>query len=154
MSETPPMKDRTFRCAAAAIIVVALARPSWATPGEFVQGSRRNPRYRETADGLPFIPNGLHLAHPLHGGPGHERENRTAWVNALANQCGHRIRVWRGHSWWCPETALGVFDESAAHRRRDLLDLCGRRGVRGRTPFTRLRRSPRIGRSDWPWEAP
>lgn len=140
----------TVRRAAAALFVPALAATSTAATGEFVRVSPRNPRYFETADARPFIPIGLNIAHPLHRGPGHERENMTAWVNALADQRGNLIRVWLWHSWWCPETAPGVFDEAAADRLRELLDLCGRRGVRVKITLDYFREvDPATVRQPW-----
>ncbi|MCX7819364.1 MAG: hypothetical protein N2652_09190 [Kiritimatiellae bacterium] len=129
------------------VLPVAGAR----TPAaEFIRVSPRHPRYFETTDGRPFIPNGLNMVHPLHHGRGRERETMAGWVNALADHRGNLIRIWLWHSWWCPETAPGVFDETIAQRLGELLELCSRRGVRVKITLDFFREiDPASARQPW-----
>ncbi len=134
----------------AACSLVALVHAGPAATNQFVRVSTRNARYFETADGQPFIPIGLNIAHPLHGGPGRERQNMECWLRALAAQRGNLIRIWLWHSWWCPETAPGVFEDRGADRLRELLDLCGRCGVRVKLTLDHFREiDPATVRQPW-----
>lgn len=137
------------RCAAwiASLTLAAFAAAGAAMP--WVQISARDPRYLELDDGRPFVPIGLNMAHPV-GPAGRERETMERWVSALSSNGGNLIRIWLSHPWWNPEREPGRFDEEAARRLNDLLDFCGRRGVRVKITLDHIREiDPAIARQRW-----
>lgn len=124
-----------FRIAAALMVVGWVGSSSLAqqqTPR--VQVSAKDPRYFQTSDGKPYIPNGMNLVYPPYV-KGNDPQQRLAeldqWLEKLAKNGGNHIRVWLSNDFYEVEhQKAGQYDaEKAAARIDPMLQIARKHGI-------------------------
>ena len=98
---------------------------------EFVQVSKRAPRYFELTNGKPYIPIGLNMVYP----PGREDVELTAleneWLKPLHENKANFIRVWLSHQLYEVErNRAGNFDPARLQKLKNLFALARKYGIR------------------------
>ena len=124
-------------CSSAAVLGCCASRlfAQESTPSgdlaEFVQISKRDPRYFELANGKPYIPNGLNMVYPPLENDDELTKLETDWLKPLAENKGNFIRIWLSHQYYEVERVRsGNFDEQRTKKLERLFVLARKYGIR------------------------
>ncbi len=146
------------------LMLTALALTTlWAGPaarGEdsrasYIRVSPRDVRYLETADGQPYIPNGLNLISPpwvRSNNPQDRLDALDAWLGKLEANGGNYIRVWISNEFYEVEhEKAGQYDaERAAQRIDAMLAIARKHGIRVKMTIEHFREiDPAHPRQSW-----
>ncbi|MGC8642766.1 MAG: cellulase family glycosylhydrolase [Isosphaeraceae bacterium] len=124
----------------------------------YVRVSPRDPRYFETDDGRPYIPNGLNLISP----PwvrSRQPDDRLAalddWLGKLAAGGGNHIRVWLSDPFYEVEhDKAGEYDVERAKRIDAMLAIARKHGIRVKMTIEHFREiDPAHPRQRWALKA-
>ncbi len=126
--------------------------------GHFVRVSPRDPRYFETDDGKPYIPNGLNLISPPWTRSRRPEDRLAAldrWLGKLAAHGGNHIRVWLSNEFYEVEhERAGEYDVERARRIDAMLALARKHGIRVKLTIEHFREiDPAQPRQPWALKA-
>jgi hypothetical protein len=98
----------------------------------YIQVSTANPRYFETTDGKPFIPNGPNMPFPRFARePAEVVEYYRSMITSLAEAGGNFIRIWLGAPCFEIESkAEGQFEEQQLSTIAQVVRMCEETGVK------------------------
>ena len=118
---------------------------------EFVQISKRDPRYFELANGRPYIPNGLNMISP----PWRDDDDLTKlendWFKPLHANKANFIRIWMSNpDYEIERERSGNFDEKRTRKMQRLFALARKYGIRLKLCTEHFRH---LGEGNQPWAA-
>ena len=118
---------------------------------EFVQCSKRDPRYFDLANGKPYIPIGLNMISP----PWRDDDDLTKlendWFKPLRDNNANYIRIWLSHQEYEVERERsGNFDDTRAKKLDRLFALARQYGIRLKLCTEHFRH---LGEGNQPWAA-
>ncbi len=98
---------------------------------EFVQCSKRDPRYFELSNGKPYIPIGLNMVSPPWGDDDELTKLENDWFKPLHENKANFIRIWLSQQAYEVEREKsGNFDEKQAKKLEKLFALARKYGIR------------------------
>ena len=118
---------------------------------EFVQCSKRDPRYFELSNGKPYIPIGLNMVSPPWTDDDELSKLEDEWFKPMYENKANFIRVWISHQKYEIERErAGYFDEERTQKLNKLFALARKYGIRLKLCTEHFRH---LGEGSQPWAA-